>query len=89
MAHGEDEVVGNVGPGTIGSEQLEAQLRSEIGHSLASPIRGIAILADLLHEALTSNALDRGTLCEISEQLTTLAAEASQRLSDCSTARGA
>ncbi len=61
-------------------ELLEAQLRSEIKHALASPVRGIAILADLLEEALGSNGLDPDALRDISMQLSKLSNEATDRL---------
>lgn len=69
----------NSGAGT-NRELLERELRSEIKHSLASPIRGIAILADLLEEALGSAELDDVALREISSQLSTLTDDASNRL---------
>lgn len=72
----------------VSREELEGELRSEIKHSLASCIRGLAILADLLEESLTADELDGQTLGEISAQMTTLTGEASQRLVDFSVPGG-
>ena len=63
---------------------LERRLRSEIKHSLASPIRGMSILTDLLAESLNSDAPDMHEVRQISEQLTTLTGEATDRLQNFS-----
>ena len=62
--------------------EMELQLRSEIKHSLASPVRGLSILTDLLAESLALESPDVEALREISEQLTMLTGEATNRLTD-------
>jgi len=64
------------------SEITEDQIaaRHSAAHDLASPIRGVAILADLLDEALVSPEPDLKLLREISAQLATLTGEATARL---------
>lgn len=64
--------------------EMELQLRSEIKHSLASPVRGLSILTDLLAESLALESPDVEALREISEQLTMLTGEATNRLTDFS-----
>ena len=64
--------------------EMELRLRSEIKHSLASPVRAISILTDLLAESLALESPDVEALREISEQLTMLAGEATNRLTDFS-----
>lgn len=64
--------------------EMELRLRSEIKHSLASPVRGLSILTDLLAESLALESPDVEALREISEQLTMLTGEATNRLTDFS-----
>ena len=64
--------------------EMELQLRSEIKPSLASPVRGLSILTDLLAESLALESPDVEALREISEQLTMLTGEATNRLTDFS-----
>lgn len=64
--------------------EMELRLRSEIKHSLASPVRAISILTDLLAESLALESPDVEALREISEQLTMLTGEATNRLTDFS-----
>lgn len=64
--------------------EMELRLRSEIKHSLASPVRALSILTDLLAESLALESPDVEALREISEQLTMLTGEATNRLTDFS-----
>jgi len=64
--------------------ELELALRSELKHSLASPIRGISILSDLLAESLASAEVDMEAIREISDQLTTLTEDTCNRLASFS-----
>lgn len=64
--------------------EMELRLRSEIKHSLASPVRALSILTDLLAESLALESPDVEALREISEQLTILTGEATNRLTDFS-----
>jgi len=68
--------------GELETEILEQELRSEVAHVLASHVRGMAILADLLAENLASGTPDLVAIGDISGQLSNLAVETSQRLSD-------
>ena len=67
-------------------ESVDRSLRHQIAHDLASPVRGIAILADLLAESLGSEPFDFDALHDVSSQLTSLSAEATQRLQEFATA---
>lgn len=64
---------------------LNRVLRSEIGHQLRSPVRGITILADLLAEMLDKDEIDSEVLHEISRQLCELAIDANDRLTQFAT----
>ena len=58
----------------------EEALRHELAHALASPVRGTAIVADLLAEQLDLGTPDIDVLKELSKQLHSLTEEASSRL---------
>ena len=63
-----------------------ARLRHEIAHDLSSPVRGTAIVADLLAEILETKNPDMTTVRDLSAQLSTLVTETNQRLSDFASA---
>lgn len=63
---------------------LAQQLRADIAHSLASPIRGLGILADLLAETAQAGEPDLDVVREVSRQLTVLVGDANQRLTEFS-----
>ena len=67
-----------VAPSQVTEDQIAA--RHTTAHNLASPIRGVAILADLLDEALAADEPDLALLREISAQMATLVGEATDRL---------
>jgi len=77
-------VTGNGEGGRVEGSDVELNeeeaLRHELAHALASPVRGTAIVADLLAEQLDLRTPDIDVLKELSKQLHTLTEEASSRL---------
>lgn len=74
-----DGYAGAVGT-SFQSMEDQIQARHDAAHNLASPIRSVAILADLLTDALQRPDLDAELLRELSGQLVASAEEATKRL---------
>lgn len=61
-------------------ETARQGLRKQIAHDLASPVRGLGILADLLAETLKSETVELDVVQELSDQLTRLSTDMNERL---------
>ena len=57
-----------------------AELRHQLAHDFASPIRGLGILADLLAETLDREPVDLEVIGELSDQLSRLSIDVNERL---------